>query len=299
MRPANPIEPEVPIQEIVKKVRHLQIRARKLVNEQLQSDYHSVFKGQGIEFNDVRPYNPGDDIRSIDWKVTARMNQAFTRTYIEERQLRVLFALDISGSTRFGSRSSKRQMMAEITAMLGFASFFNHDQTGLILFHEDIEKILPPARHQSSLLRLIRDAWYYPASRRGTNIRQSLLKMSNVLKKRSVIFLMSDFLDEGYKTALGNLCRRHDVIPIVIQDRLENTWELPRKLRWPVLADLQDLEDGSISTVSLPRATHIEKYRDYYRTLFRSLGLDFLEADDQSDYLRQLEILLRQRMRRK
>ncbi len=301
MKPANPIEPEVPIQDIVRKVRHLQIRARKLVNDQMQSDYHSVFKGQGIEFNDVRQYFPGDDIRNIDWKVSARMNQTFTRTYIEERQLNIIFALDVSASSHFGSDRTKRDVMAEIVGLLGFASFFNNDRAGLILFSEEIEKILPPTRNQSQLLRLIRDAWYYPMSKRGTNIQNALAKMNNLLKKRSVIFLISDFLDEGYKSGLGTLSRKHDVIPIVVHDHLESSLELTIKSKLPVLLDLQDMEDDSIQALELSgnRLSNLEKYQEYYRRLFKSMGLDFLEVDDRTEYMKRLEVLLRQRMRRK
>ncbi len=292
--------PDIPINHIVRKVKHLVIRARKLVQDSLQSDYHSVFKGQGIEFNDVRPYLPGDDIRNIDWKVTARMNEAFTRTYIEERQLTVIFAVDISGSTDFGSDRSKREIMAEIVSLLGFASFFNNDKAGLILFSDDIEKMIPPQKNQSHLFRIIRDTWYMPAQSSGTNIEHSLNKLNNILKKRAVVFLLSDFLDEGYKKGLGSLARKHDVIPIVVNDHLESQWTQDIFHSFPVLMEVQDAETGQSRSLDLNhrRQSNLGYYRDYYEKLFRSLGLDYLEIDDQVDYFRKIELLLKKRLKK-
>ncbi len=273
-------EQEIPIQQIISRVKHLEIRARKLVQDTLSSEYHSVFKGRGIEFNEVRNYLPEDDVRDIDWNVTARMIEPYIKTYIEERQLTVIFAVDISASSFFGSGKSKREMMAEVTALLGFASFFNNDRAGLILFSQDIEKVIPPLKNYSHLLRIIRDSWYYEAVNRGTSLSRSFLSIYSMLKKKAIIFILSDFLDAGYDKALLGLSRKHEIIPVVVMDSLEERIDIePLKKegvlsKIPVLFDIEDIETNSVRTVdmSLHKYTEIHKYQDYYRRLFKKLG---------------------------
>jgi uncharacterized protein (DUF58 family) len=299
---------EIPIQNIIARVKHLEIRARKLVQDSLSSEYHSVFKGRGIEFNEVRNYFPGDDVRDIDWNVTARMGEPFIKTYIEERQLTVLFAVDVSASSFFGSEKSKREMMAEITALLGFASLFNNDRAGLVLFSQDIEKVIPPKRNYSHLLRIIRDTWYYEAENRGTSLSKSLLSIYSMLKKKAIIFILSDFLDAGYEKSIMALARKHEVIPIAVHDKMEiemgmNAFiqkdKLLRKL--PVLMDIEDIEMRQSKTLDMSqhRETNLQRYRDYYREIFRKFGLDYAEVDSSMDYFKSIEILLRKRMRKR
>lgn len=296
---------EIPIQQILSRVKHLEIRARKLVQDTLSSEYHSVFKGRGIELHEVRNYYPEDDVRDIDWNVTARMNEPYVKTYIEERQLTVLFAVDISSSSYFGTKKSKREIMAEISALLGFASFFNNDRAGLILFSEDIERFIPPAKNYSHLLRIIRDIWYFEAKKRGTNLNQSFNSIYHILKKKAIIFILSDFIDTGYEKPLLGLSNRHEVIPIVIHDTFEKEIKIPfsdfiRKLNLPVLFEFEDIESGQIKTVEYKKfqTTEINRIKKYYRNLFAKYGLDYTEVDESTDYFKKIELLLRKRMKK-
>jgi len=297
---------EIPIQQILSKVKHLEIRARKLVQDTLSSEYHSVFKGRGIELHEVRNYYPEDDVRDIDWNVTARMNEPYVKTYIEERQLTVLFAVDISSSCYFGRKKSKREIMAEISALLGFASFFNNDRSGLILFSEDIEKFIPPAKNYSHLLRIIRDVWYYEAKNRGTNLNKSFSSIYHLLKKKAIIFILSDFIDTGYEKPLLGLSNRHEVIPIVIHDTLEEEikFSIPHfihKLKLPVLLEFEDIEAGQIKTIEYQKSyeTEIQKIKKYYRDIFKKYGLAYTEVDESTDYFKKIELLLRRRMKKR
>lgn len=295
---------EIPIEKIISRVKHLEIRARKLVEDTLTSEYHSVFKGRGIEFNEVRNYQPGDDVRDIDWNVTARMAEPYIKTYIEERQLTVIFAVDVSASSFFGSVKSKREMMAEIVAMLGFASFFNNDRAGLVLFSQDIEKVVPPQKNYSHLLRIIRDSWYFTAGKKGTSLSRSLMSISSLLKKKAIIFILSDFLDGGYEKSLLALSRKHEVIPVVVHDGMEEDFDLkPGKNmlgKIPVLLEVEDMELNSVRTIDarMDELTEIDKFRRYYRSCFKKLGLDYTEVNNQSDYYRTIETLLRKRMKK-
>ncbi len=294
-------EQVISINQIVSRVKHLEIRARKLVEDALQSDYHSVFKGRGIEFNEVRNYNPGDDVRDIDWNVTARMADPYVKTYIEERQLTVIFAVDISSSMFFGGSQSKRNTMAQITALLGFASFFNNDRAGLVLFSSDIEKVVPPMKEHSHLLRIIRDTWYSEPQFKGTDIAQSLRRIANLMKKKTIIFLLSDFLGTDYEKPLFALCRKHEVIPIVVRDSMEDSLNLNYRSSLPVLIDVEDIEWGTTQTIDLgsQKQTEIERYRKYYKKIFSKLNLDWVEVHDRMDYFKEIEMLLKRRARKR
>lgn len=299
---------QIPIEKIISRVKHLEIRARKLVQDTLSSEYHSVFKGRGIEFNEVRNYMPGDDVRDIDWNVTARMREPYVKTYIEERQLTVIFAVDVSASSFFGSVKSKREMMAEIVALLGFASFFNNDRAGLVLFSQDVEKVIPPQKNYSHLLRIIRDTWYYEAGKRGTDIGTSLSSISSLLKKKAIVFILSDFLDGGYEKSLLALSRKHEVIPVVVHDGMEENFETGLKRdqggkflgKLPVLFDVEDMELQNVRTIDvrLEDLSDMDRIRRYYQACFRKLGLDYSEVNNRSDYFRTIETLLRKRMKK-
>lgn len=294
----------ISLDEILPRVRHLEIRAKHLVEDSLSSEYHSVFKGRGIEFNEVRNYNVGDDIRDIDWNVTARMNEPFIKTYIEERQLSVYFMVDASASGSFGSNRSKREIMAEVTALLGFATFFNNDRAGLILFSEDIDHTLPPRKNYSHLLRMIRDSWCIPGKNRGTGIAKSLESALRMIKKRSIIFILSDFLDSGYEKSLAMAAKKHDVIPIIVSDPAERGFSakgIPAFLkRLPISIDLEDSETGKQSTRLLSEmdGSAFERSRKATLKLFKKYGLDYAEVSDQSDYFREVEMLMKRRLRK-
>lgn len=301
---------DIPIEKIISRVKHLEIRARKLVEDTLSSEYHSVFKGRGIEFNEVRNYLPGDDVRDIDWNVTARMAEPYIKTYIEERQLTVVFAVDVSASSFFGSVKSKREMMAEIVALLGFASFFNNDRAGLVLFSQDIERVVPAQKNYSHLLRIVRDSWYFTASKKGTNLSRSFQSITKLLKKKAIIFVLSDFLDGGYEKSLMALSRKHEVIPIVVHDGMEENFETVSGSqpgaktdllgRIPVLIDVEDMEQENVRTIDarMDELTEIGKFRQYYRGCFKKLNLDYSEVNNRSDYFRTIETLLKKRMKK-
>ena len=288
----------ISISEIVAQTKHLEIKARKMVNSSLQSDYKSSFKGRGMEFDEVRAYTPGDSIRDIDWNVTARMNEPFVKTFIEERELQTYFIVDISASGDFGSIKSKRHIMAEIAALLGFTSFFANDKTGLILVSDQIEKIVPPMHNYSHILRIIRDVFYYPSSSKATNLDNVFRKANHLIKKKAIIFVLSDFFDNSYEHALGTLSKKHEIIPIVIKDPIESNFTSPYS--FPVIAELEDMESGQtiLRTLSKKSITDSESFTDQYKRIFRKLGLEHAEIDASSDYLRIIDKLLRKHTRR-
>lgn len=211
-------------QAILKKVKKIEIKTKHLVDGLLQGAYHSVFKGTGIEFSEVREYTPGDDIRSIDWNVTARMNQPFVKEFIEERDLTVYIVLDVSASNDFGSEKSKKEAAIELSASLMFAALRNNDRVGLCLFTKEAEKYIPPRKGKKHILKLIRDMIEYKPLHKTTNLISTLVFLSRVIKKRSIIFLISDFFtDTNFQKQLRLLKKKHDVIAININDIREST----------------------------------------------------------------------------
>src|SRR5881275_1618778 len=189
--------------DIVRQVRRLQIRARRAVEDLLGGEYHSVFKGSGIAFEEVREYQPGDDIRTIDWNVTARMGHPFIKRYIEERELTVMLVVDCSGSQQFGTQlQQKREVAAELAALLAFCAISNNDKVGLIAFTDRVERFVPPRKGTRHALRLIRDVLFYQPKHPGTSLKEAIDYLNRLLRRRAVVFLLSDFLDRGYETAL-------------------------------------------------------------------------------------------------
>lgn len=290
---------DIPISEIVAQTKHLEIKARKMVNSSLQSDYKSSFRGRGMEFDEVRPYTPGDNVRDIDWNVTARMNEPFVKTFIEERELLTYFIVDISASENFGSIKSKRHIMAEITALLGFTAFFANDKTGLILASDQIEKIVPPAHNYSHMLRIIRDVFYYQAKSPATDLNTIFRKANQLIKKRAVIFVLSDFFDQSYEHALGTLARKHEVIPIVVRDQLEKNFSSPFKL--PIITQLEDMETGvsSLATITQQSLVDAENFTAQYKKIFRKLALEHAEIDASSNFATVIDRLLTRHANRK
>jgi uncharacterized protein (DUF58 family) len=244
--------------EILRKIRQIEIRTNRLVTESLAGQYHSVFKGQGMNFDEVREYQPGDDVRSIDWNVTARFNHPFIKKFVEERELTVLLVVDVSGSGRFGSLAqSKRELAAEVASVLAFSAIRNNDKVGLILFSDAVEKFIPPRKGRRHVLRVIREVLYFQPERRGTDVKQALEFAAHMVSHRSIMVLISDFLlppdptgrttagDEpilpkGVQTALRQANRRHDLVAVQITDRHER--ELPALGR----LTLEDAETGEL-----------------------------------------------------
>jgi uncharacterized protein (DUF58 family) len=225
--------------ETLDKIRRIRIRTRSILESGIVGAYHAVFKGRGMEFAEVREYQPGDDVRTIDWNVTARMGTAYIKKYVEERDLTLLLLVDGSGSQRFGSRYLlKRDYAAELAAVLAFSAVANHDRVGAILFTDRIEAYIAPGRGRDHALRIVRDLLALEPSGRGTDLNGALRFARQVLKRRSIVAVLSDFQDEGYERALGILRRRHDVIALQLWDPREA--EIP-----PVgLVALRDPESG-------------------------------------------------------
>lgn len=245
--------------ELIAKIRHIEIRTNRLVNDILAGEYHSVFKGRGMEFSEVREYQAGDDIRTIDWNVTARMGHPFVKRYVEERELTVMILVDASRSGEFGSASQlKNEVATEICALLAFSAIKNNDRVGLIIFTDRVEKYVPPKKGRQHVLRLVRELLYFKPQDRETDIGEALEYLQRVQKRKSVVFLISDFLSPEFETPLRIANRRHDVVAITITDPRERA--LP-----PIgLIEFEDAETGEIVI--------IDTYDPEARKLFASLG---------------------------
>jgi len=286
--------------EILKKIRQIEIRTNRLVSETLAGQYHSVFKGQGMNFDEVREYQPGDDVRSIDWNVTARMNHPFIKKFVEERELTVMLVVDLSGSGLFGSvAQSKRELAAEIASVLAFSAIRNNDKVGLILFSENVEKFIPPRKGSRHVLRLIRDVLFFQPARRGTSLREALEFLNRILHRRSIVFLLSDFLDRDFERALKRTARHHDLIALHIAD--------PREEELPAvgLLELEDAEtrarvlvDTSTRRVREAYAAAARQRREALRQLTRAAGADFVEVSTDGSHLDALIRFFRVRERR-
>lgn len=236
--------------EILKKVKLLEISTRKLVNNLFSGEYHTAFKGQGMTFADFREYVPGDDIRHISWALTARAGKPFIKKFDEEREMTLMLLVDVSGSTDFGSQNLfKGEAMAHLAALLAFSAAKNNDQVGLLLFSDQVEHFVPPKKGQGHVQRILRDLYYYEPKSRETKLEPALRFLQGVLKKRSAIFVMSDFLDKGYDEALRWLGRKHEVVSVVVRDPLE------KKLPPLGLLDLWDNEIGDVITVDTSSAS--------------------------------------------
>jgi uncharacterized protein (DUF58 family) len=290
--------------ELIKKIRYIQIYTSKAVNDVLAGEYHSVFKGQGMEFDEVRAYQPGDDIRTIDWNVTARTGHPYVKRYVEEREITVFFLVDLSASGAFGSREKlKNEIAAEFCALLAFSAIKNNDKVGLIVFTDTIELFIPPAKGTSHVLRLIRELLYFdPGKKRqsaGTDIALALDYLGRVLHKRGVVFLVSDFLDQDFEKPLSVLARRHDLIAVTVTDPHENT--LPDV----GLLEIKDAETGDTVLVDTGNKNVRTGYEQLAKerneklsTLFKSNGVDHIQLYTDRDYLLDLVKFFRKRMKK-
>ena len=280
--------------EILKKIRQIELRTNRIVTETLAGQYHSVFKGQGMNFDEVREYQPGDDVRAIDWNVTARMNHPFIKKFVEERELTLMLVVDVSGSGLFGSRDqSKRELAAEIASVLAFSAIRNNDKVGLILFSDEVEKFIPPRKGGSHVLRVIREVLFFEPKRRGTNLVNALEFMARVTAHRAITVVVSDFitpdgagvLPKLTQTRLRMLNRKHDVVAVQITDRYES--ELPKLGRLV----LEDAETGDIVELNTGSAgsrdafaLRQEKLRGEIARQFRSAGIDSIQLRTDEPY---------------
>jgi uncharacterized protein (DUF58 family) len=225
--------------ELIAQIRRIEIRTNRLVNDFFGGEYHSVFKGQGMEFEEVREYLPGDDVRLIDWNVTARAGAPFVKKFREERELLVMLLVDLSASGHFGTVTrAKNQAAAETAAILAFAAIRNNDKVGMIVFTDDVELYIPPKKGRSHVLRLVREILYFTPQRRGTDIARAVEFLGHVTQRRSVAFVISDFFDRNWEHALAVAHRRHDVIAVQVEDPRERTWADVG------LIELEDFETG-------------------------------------------------------
>jgi uncharacterized protein (DUF58 family) len=286
--------------ELARKIRRIEISTSKAVNDVLAGVYHSLFKGQGVEFDEVRQYSVGDDVRSIDWNVTARYGHPFVKRFVEERELTIVLLVDLSPSGGFGSvDTTKNETAAELCALLAFAAIKNNDKVGLITFTDKVELFVPAKKGSSHVLRLIRDVLHFRPKGSGTNIAAALRYLGRVVSKRSVVFLISDFQDNGFEGALRTTAKRHDLIALEVHDKRESS--LPRGS----LICLTDAENGETlvvdsSDVELLNAfsTRVaEKQAELY-ALLRRCNVDHLAIENGSDYLSDLVAFLKRRKRR-
>ena len=286
--------------ERLRKLRQIEIITNQLVNEQLAGQYHSVFKGRGMDFDEVRQYQPGDDVRLIDWNVSARMNDVYIKQFVEERELTVFLLVDASASHLFGSvTQSKREVAAELAALLAFSAIKNNDRVGLILFTDEVEKFLPPKKGRKHVLRVITEILNMEPQGKGTSIVSALDFLGKVGRRRSVAFLVSDFLDEGYETAANIASKRHDLIPVVLVDPLEE--RLPNM----GLVLVEDPETGA----TFPIDTSSRSVRSHFRTAvqtrrinrehnFRRFKIDYINIATDQPYLEPVVNYFRIRAKR-
>jgi len=311
--------------EILKKIRQIEIRTNRLVSETLAGQYHSVFKGQGMNFDEVREYQPGDDVRAIDWNVTARMNHPFIKKFVEERELTVMLLVDLSGSGLFGSvAQSKRELAAEMASVLAFSAIRNNDKVGLILFSDGVEKFIPPRKGRKHVLRVIREVLFYEPRLRGTDLNSALEFMLRVLPHRAIVVILSDFLGQTAPTrpeidahlrrkavlsetlgqasftVLRQANRRHDVVAVQITDRFE--LELPALGRLV----LKDAETGEVVEVNTgderKRAAFAQrqsKAQAELLKLFRSARIDSIQLRTDQPYAGALGRFFETRERRR
>jgi len=286
--------------KIFQKVKRIEIKTRGLVNDLFGGEYHSIFKGRGMTFSEVREYNPGDDIRLIDWNVTARTGSPFIKVFEEERELTVFLLVDISSSGEFGTRSQlKKDYIAEIASVLGFSAIKNNDKVGLILFSDEIEKYLIPKKGKSHVLRVIRELLYTVPKRRQTSIRCALDFLLKVAKRKSVVFIISDFLDNDYWKSLKILNQKHDVIGIHLYDQVE------KNIQNFGLLKIQDPETNQsfwIDTTSKDLrerlAEDIQNRQRKFQIDAKKINLDLISVNINEDYVEPLISLFKKRENR-
>ena len=286
--------------ELLKQVRQIEIRTKGLVNQVFSGEYHSVFKGRGMEFSEVREYNFGDDIRNIDWNVTARFGHPYIKIFEEERELTVILLVDLSGSLAFGTiDKTKQQLAAELSAILAFSALKNNDKVGLFLFSDKIEKFIPPRKGRKHVLRIIRDLLSFKPQGKGTNIKLALEHMNHAIKKKSIVFLISDFIDEGYEKVLRIVGKKHDLIGIVLNDQRE------RSIPKIGLTKFTDTETGRERWLDTSSSKFQKSLKNYYerliserKSLFLRSRLDSIEIKTGENYVLPLVNFFRLRERR-
>ena len=284
-------------QELFKKVRKIEIKTRGLSRQIFSGEYHSVFKGRGMAFSEVREYQFGDDIRNIDWNVTARFNHPFVKIFEEERELTVMLLIDVSGSNHFGTHHQlKKELITEIAAVLSFSAIQNNDKVGVIFFSDQIEKFIPPKKGSSHILRIIRELIEFEPENKATDISEALRYLTNVIKKRATAFLISDFMGEGFEKAVQIANHKHDLIALRVTDAREMS--IPDA----GLVQMVDAETGEKRWIDTGNS-RVRRQLSYWAqqksreldTLFSRLGVDMVKVYTGEDYIKPLMKLFRKR----
>jgi uncharacterized protein (DUF58 family) len=287
--------------ELIRKVRRIQIRTSRVTSEALSGTYHSAFRGRGVEFEEVRPYVVGDDVRTIDWNVSARAGSPHVKMFREERELCVMLAVDLSGSLDFGTQSQfKRELVAEMAATIAFSAIRNGDKVGLLAFTDRIERFVPPRKGTRHVLRIVRELLALHPQGQGTRLAAAVDEVTRIVRRRSVLFVISDFMDTGWERALSMARSRHDVIPVVVSDRTEQA--LPHV----GLLELEDPETGETFVVDTADrgvrarfAAAAAQDRATLQQTFRRLRLDAVEVETGSDFVAPLAQVFRRREARR
>lgn len=277
-------------QELIKKIRQIQIYTSRTVDASFAGQYESVFKGRGMQFDEVREYTPGDDIRTIDWNVTARTGKPYIKRFVEEREMTVMFAVDLSASGDFGTvNKAKNELAAEFCAVLAFAAAKNNDKVGLLIFTDQIELYIPPKKGISHVLRLIRELLYFKMPKRKTNITQALDYLGKVVRKKATVFLVSDFIETGFKKTLSLLNKRHDVIAVPVRDKAEVT------LPGIGLIEFTDAETGEIILIDTSSKQFRNQYSnttarrfDELKNMLRTINVDCISINTDKPYIQDL-----------
>lgn len=291
--------------EFIKKLRQIELRTKRIVNTTFAGEYRSTFKGTGLEFVDVREYLPGDDVRSIDWRVTARMGRPYVKKFVEERELTVILCVDASGSAHFGTKARfKLEQAAQVAATMAYSAVRNNDKVGLLFFTDRVEKFVPPRKGRLHVMRLIRDILVFQPRGRGTEPGAALEFLMHILKHRAIVILIGDFAGPGYaperfERPLGVASRRHDLVAVAVRDRAET--ELPAA----GIADLEDMETGEIITVDTSHRRLRHGYARYQaeqraraERLLKTRGVDLVSVTSEEDFVPKLHRFFRMRAQR-
>ena len=286
--------------ELLKKVRKIEIKTKGLSNHIFSGEYHTAFKGKGMAFSEVREYQPGDDVRSIDWNVTARYNSPFVKVFEEEREMTVILLIDVSGSSDFGTQTQlKREVATEISAVLAFSAINNNDKIGVIFFSDKIEKFIPPKKGKSHILRIIRELITFESESKKTNIEIALKYFNNVIKKRAVCFILSDFMDTDFDKSLKIARNKHDIVALRIHDEREEI--IPNV----GLINVEDSESGQTRWMDTSnkkvRTNYNNNYREFEKELKQTLqssGVDHIDIKTGKDYIKPLMNFFKNRGKR-
>jgi len=285
---------------LLKKVRKIEIKTKGLSNHIFAGEYHTAFKGSGMTFSEVREYQSGDDIRSIDWNVTARYNAPFVKVFEEEREMTIILLIDVSGSFNFGTQSQlKREVATEIAALLSFSSINNNDKIGVIFFSDKIEKFIPPKKGKSHILRIIRELITFTSESKSTNIEVGLKYFNNIIKKRAVCFILSDFMDREFEKSLRIARKKHDIIALRIHDEREE------QLVDVGLIQMENAETGNMQWIDTSNKSIRKEFRKNYLTFenklkqtLQSSGVDHIDIKTGRDYVKPLINFFKNRQKR-